>query len=163
MDEPNWASIVGLNFAYTYYPTYDEVLHALRQSTNTPVFLGEEHYEFENVGGELGTPPVLRHQEYWTLLSGGMGQLYGNSYVWQFKSGWQTHLDSIGVRQLQFGTALFASRAWYNLIPDTNHSVLVSGYGDYAAAGWRARMIMRRRPAQGTGRWFWRMCRQRGR
>ena len=83
LDDPNWVPIVGLNFAYTYYPTYAEVLHAYQQTTNTPVFMGEEHYEFESLGGggqELGTPLVLRHQEYWTLLSGAAGQLYGK---WQ--------------------------------------------------------------------------------
>ena len=34
LDDTNWAPIIGLNGAYTYSPTYDEVLHAYRQSTN---------------------------------------------------------------------------------------------------------------------------------
>jgi len=140
LDDPNWAPIVGLNLAYTYYPTYDEVLHAYQQSTNTPVFMGEEHYEFETVGDpssgqELGTPLVLRHQEYWTLLSGAAGQGYGNGFTVRFLSGWQTNLDTTGAKQLQYVTALFASRAWYNLVPDTNHTILTSGYGTYATSG----------------------------
>jgi hypothetical protein len=140
LDDPNWKPIVHLNLAYTYYPTYDEVLHAYQQSTNTPVFMGEEHYEFETIGDpnngqELGTPLVLRRQEYWTLLSGGAGQGYGNGYTVRFLSGWKTNLDTTGVRQLQYVTALFGSRAWYNLIPDINHTVLTSGYGTYATSG----------------------------
>jgi len=140
LDDPNWAPIVGLNFAYTYYPTYDEVLHAYQQSANMPMFMGEEHYEFETVGDpssgqELGTPLVLRRQEYWTLLSGASGQLYGNGYTVRFLSGWKNNLDTTGVSQLQYVTALFASRAWYNLIPDSNHTVLTSGYGTYASSG----------------------------
>jgi hypothetical protein len=140
LDDPNWKPIVGLNFAYTYYPTYVEVLHAYQQSTNMPVFMGEEHYEFETVGDpnsgqELGTPLVLRRQEYWTLLSGGAGQMYGNGNTWPFKSGWKNYLETTGARQLQYVTALFASRAWYNLIPDINHTVLTSGYGTYATSG----------------------------
>ena len=91
LDDTNWAPIIGLNAAYTYYPTYDEVLHAYRQSTNRPVFMAEANYEFEALisGEPVTTAPILRKQEYWTLLSGGAGQLYGNHYTWQFSSGWQ--------------------------------------------------------------------------
>ncbi len=138
LDDPAWKPIVGLNLAYTYYPTYAEVLHAYQQSANTPVFMGEAHYESESVGysvAETGTPLVLRHQEYWTLLSGGAGQVYGNHYIWTFTNGWPTNLNTTGVAQLQYVTALFASLAWYNLIPDTNHAVLTSGYGTFATNG----------------------------
>jgi hypothetical protein len=140
LDDANWKSIVGMNLAYTYYPTYVEVLHAYQQSATTPVFMGEEHYEFETVGDpnsgqELGTPLVLRRQEYWTMLSGAVGQIYGNGYTWPFKSGWKNNLDSPGVTQLKYGTALFAGRAWYNLIPDVNHTFVTAGYGTYATSG----------------------------
>ena len=37
---------------------------------------------------------TLRRQEYWTMLSGASGQLYGNKYTWQFLDGWQDHLDT---------------------------------------------------------------------
>jgi hypothetical protein len=140
LDDPNWKPIVGLNLAYTYYPTYAEVMHAYQQSTNMPIFMGEAHYEFEklgdpNSGQELGTPLVLRRQEYWTMLSGATGHLYGNGYTWPFKSGWKQHLDYIGVAQLKYVTALFASHAWYNLIPDMNHAFLTSGYGTFSSSG----------------------------
>jgi hypothetical protein len=135
LDDPNWAPIVGLNGAYTYYPTYDEVLHAYRQSTNRPVFMEEANYEFESLQGPVTTAPILRKQEYWTLLSGGAGQLYGNLYIWQFLSGWQTHLDTPGAIQMRYVTALFVPRAWYNLVPDTNHLVVTAGYGTYSSSG----------------------------
>ena len=48
LDDPNWAAIVGLNAAYTYYPTYAEVLHAYGQSSSTPVSMIEANYEFED-------------------------------------------------------------------------------------------------------------------
>jgi hypothetical protein len=138
LDDTNWRPIVNLNLAYTYYPTYAEVLYAYQQSTNMPVFMGEAHYESESVGGsvsETGTPIVLRHQEYWTLLSGGAGQVYGNHFIWTFTNGWLTNLNTTGVTQLQYATALFAPRAWYNLVPDTNHILLTSGYGTYSTGG----------------------------
>jgi hypothetical protein len=140
LDDTNWASIVGLNGAYTYYPTYDEVLHAYRQSTNIPVFMEEANYEFEAlVAGEpVTTTPVLRKQEYWTLLSGGAGQMYGNHYIWPFLSGWQANLDTPGAVEMRYVRALFAPRTWYNLVPDTNHTVVTAGYGTYSSSGYVA-------------------------
>jgi hypothetical protein len=135
LDDTNWAPIIGLNGAYTYSPTYDEVLHAYRQSTNVPVFMEEANYEFEALQGPVTTAPILRQQEYWTLLSGGAGQLYGNHYIWPFSSGWQTNLDTPGAIEMRYVTALFVPRAWYNLVADTNHLVVTAGYGTYSSSG----------------------------
>jgi hypothetical protein len=135
LDDTNWAPIIGLNGAYTYSPTYDEVLHAYRQSTNVPVFMEEANYEFESLQEPVTTALNLRQQEYWTLLSGGAGQLYGNHYIWPFSSGWQTNLDTPGAIEMRYVTALFVPRAWYNLLPDTNHVVVTAGYGTYSSSG----------------------------
>src|SRR5262249_14605869 len=51
LDDPNWRAIVGLNFAYTYYPTYDEVLRAYNHTPAVPAFMGEANYESENNAG----------------------------------------------------------------------------------------------------------------
>jgi Protein of unknown function (DUF4038)/Putative collagen-binding domain of a collagenase len=136
-------SLVTLNAAYTYYPTYDEVLHGYNQST-LPIFMEESNYEFENNCCEpgKGIPPtmpvsqeVLRKQEYWTMLSGAAGQLYGNHYTWTFTSGWDIHLDTLGVAYLGYMRRLFLSVPWYNLVPDQNHHVMTSGYGSYTRNG----------------------------
>ena len=92
LDDPNWAPIVGLNLAYTYYATYAEVLHGYNQSPNIPVFMGEANFEYETNGvadgaEDGGSPHILRMQEYWTMLSGATGQLYGNHYIWRFLPG----------------------------------------------------------------------------
>jgi chitodextrinase len=135
LDDPNWASLAGLNAAYTYYPTYAEVLHGYNQSPTLPTFLVEAHYEGENVGGEMGTPLVLRLQAYWTMLVGGAGQLYGNTYTWQFLSNWQSNLDTPGVTQLGYWNNLFSAYPWYNLLPDQNHTVVTAGYGTFSTVG----------------------------
>jgi hypothetical protein len=136
LDDPNWASVVGLNLAYTYYPTYAEVLHGYNQSASVPVFMGEAYYEFVVPGqaglGETGTPGVLRRQEYWTMTSGATGQFYGNNFIWQFSSGWQQNLDTTGVAQLGYATGLFRSLAWYNLVPDAGHAVVTAGFGTFS-------------------------------
>ena len=136
LDDPNWAPIVGLNLAYTYYATYAEVLRGYNQSAKIPVFMGEANYEYETNGDEDGGPPhVLRMQEYWTMLCGAAGQLYGNHYTWTFVPGWKTHLDSPGVTQLDYMENLFNSVKWYDLAPDQKHTFVTAGYGHFISTG----------------------------
>jgi chitodextrinase len=133
LDDSNWVPIVGLNSAYTYAPTYAEVLHAYNQSSAIPTFMIEANYEYEaNSGTDGGSTRNLRMQEYWTMLSGASGQLYGSLYTVRFTSGWQSHLDSPGVVQLDYMANLFGSRAWYNLVPDQTHAFVTGGYGSFA-------------------------------
>ena len=77
-------------------------------------------------------PATLRRQEYWTMLSGAAGQFYGNKYTWQFLPAGRSHLDTIGSRQMTFVTNLFSHRRWFDLVPDTRHRLVVSGYGSYS-------------------------------
>jgi hypothetical protein len=136
LDDPNWAPIVGLNWAYTYYATYAEVLRGYNQSSKIPVIMGEANYEYDQQGDEDGgTPFVLRLQEYWTMLSGASGQVYGNKYTWRFLPGWQDRLDSPGVVQFSYMKNLFAARKWYDLVPDQKHTFVTAGYGRFITNG----------------------------
>jgi hypothetical protein len=80
-------------------------------------------------------PSTLRRQEYWTMLSGATGQFYGNKYTWPFRKRWPRYLNTIGSRQMTFVTNLFSRRRWYDLVPDTEHRLVVAGYGTYSNAG----------------------------
>ena len=135
LDDDNWAPIIQLNASYTYYPTYAEVLKDYNRPNALPTFLVEANYEFEHNAADEGTPQILRRQEYWTMLSGATGQLYGNHYTWPFVDGWQSHLDTPGSVQMGYVTFLFASRPWYNLIPDQLHTVVTAGYGTFTDSG----------------------------
>jgi hypothetical protein len=131
-DDARWRGILGLNGAYTWGPTYAEVANAYRAPGHLPVFTVEANYEGEH---SYTGPQTLRRQEYWTLLSGATGQLYGNKYTWPFLSGWSSYLDTVGSRQMTFVTNLFSHRPWFDLVPDTGHRLVVSGYGTYSASG----------------------------
>jgi Protein of unknown function (DUF4038)/Putative collagen-binding domain of a collagenase len=131
-DDPRWKRIIGLDAAYTYAPTYAEVLKAYGRADHLPVFMIEASYEGEH---DYVGPSTLRRQEYWTMLSGATGQFYGNRYTWQFIDGWPQHVDTIGSRQLTFVTSLFARRRWFALVPDSRHRLVVAGYGSYSADG----------------------------
>ena len=131
LDDPSWASIIALNGAYIYGPTYLQMLRNYHHKPVMPAFLMEAHYDWEDVGTppDFGTPSVLRREEYWTMLSGGKGQFYGNLYTWSFKDGWQTHIDTPGVAQLTIWKNFFAALPWHVLEPDETHAVLTAGFG----------------------------------
>ncbi|HWW00429.1 MAG TPA: DUF4038 domain-containing protein [Candidatus Acidoferrum sp.] len=136
LDDPNWWPIISLNAIYSYYPSYSETLNGYNQANFVPVYFLEGHYEYENVAGEMGTPNVLRRQEYWSLLSGANGgYMSGNYWTWTFNSGWQSYLNSPGVAQLRHAKYLIQLRRWFDLIPDQDHKLLTTGYGTFSDSG----------------------------
>jgi Putative collagen-binding domain of a collagenase/Protein of unknown function (DUF4038) len=129
LDDPSWAPLIELNAAYTYFPTYAQVLTEYNRLDFKPVFMVEANYEFEhNFNTDGGSTKNLRHQEYWTMLSGAAGQIHGSAYTWRLEKGWETNLDTPGVIQLSYMRNLFASRKWFDLIPDQSHTFVTSGY-----------------------------------
>ncbi len=132
LDDSRWSGILGLDAAYTYSPTYAEVLNAYRNRDRIQAFLIEANYE-----GELAYtgPETLRRQEYWSMLSGVTGQFYGDKYTWQFLPGWPSYVSTIGSRQITFLVNLFSHRPWFDLVPDTQHRLVVSGFGTYSDSG----------------------------
>jgi hypothetical protein len=132
LEDQRWKGIVGLNAAYTYAPTYAEVMKAYGRRPDVPVFMVEANYEGEHW---YTGPETLRRQEYWTMLSGATGQFYGNKYTWQFLPGWPLYVTTIGSRQMTFVSNLFAHRRWFDLVPDSEHRLVVSGYGTYSDSG----------------------------
>jgi hypothetical protein len=135
LDNSNWDPILGLNGTYTYCPTYARLRQDYNRANFLPNFLVEANYEFESLQGPITTAPILRKQEYWAMTSGACGQMYGNRYTWPFPTGWQSELDTPGAVEMAWFKAFFETRAWFNLVPDTNHVVVTTGYGAYSDAG----------------------------
>lgn len=133
LDDPSWAPLIELDAAYTYFPTYAQVLTEYNRPDFKPVFMVEANYEFEHLGNtDGGSTQNLRRQEYWTMLSGATGQLYGSFYTWRFAKGWETNLDTPGAIQLGYMKDFFAPRKWYDLVPDQSHSVVIAGYDGFS-------------------------------
>ena len=128
------SDVLTQDACYSYYETYDCFVQAYPSAPTLPLFLTEANYEFENNTGALPGPAgtyVLREEAYWTLTSGGAGQLYGSHYTWLFPPGWQSNLDSPGALEIQYIHHLFATLPWWNLVPDTSHEIVIGGYGVY--------------------------------
>jgi hypothetical protein len=127
LDDDRWAPLVDLNASYTYHPTYAQVLKDYNRSKAKPVVMIESNYEFEQDAGGA----ILRRQEYWSILGGAAGQLYGNAYTWPFKPGWKDKLDTPGAIQMAYLQGLFLPRAWHQLVPDQEHKTVTAGYGTF--------------------------------
>lgn len=135
--DPTLSTLLTLDSAYTYYETYDIVLQSYASLPTIPAYLVESNYEYENNTGALLTaagPYVLREQAYWTLLSGGTGQIYGNHYIWSFCPGWQSYMNSPGALEIQYINQLFGRFSWWSLVPDAAHTIVTGGYGTYNGA-----------------------------
>ncbi len=135
-DDTNWIPRINTNGVYTYYPTYAETLVAYNKPTIMPVLFLEENYEDENNVGELGTPKVLRRQEYWSMGGGALaGHMYGSYWTDRFANGWQSHLNTQAVTELGYFKNFFQSIHWYDLVPDQSHTFLTAGYGTFNDRG----------------------------
>lgn len=100
-----------------------------------PFFYVEGTYENEGASERC-----LRSQAYSSILGGSTGHFFGNNPIWFLGSGWQQAMESVGSKSMSYVGVLFNSRAWFELVPDYNHTVVTSGYGDinntdYLAAG----------------------------
>ena len=68
------------------------------------------------------------------MTTGATGQIYGNNYTYAHGTTWadeSAHLNTVGVRQLRFVTALFLSLPWQTLVPDWRHHFVTAGYGTF--------------------------------
>jgi hypothetical protein len=97
----------------------------------------EANYEGENLesGPHVTNAHDIRTQYYWSNLSGATGSFYGNHWEVYALSGWQSHSPDPGAVQIAYVQALFKPRAWYQLVPDQNNTVVVSGFGTFASTG----------------------------
>ncbi len=136
LDDARWRSVIGLDGAVTYYPTYAKVLSEYRRNRFMPVYM-QQRYESDPKAARFppGTPLVLRHQEYWSALSGAAGQFYGNHYTSRFAAGWRQHLDTSGSAQFGYLAHLLDGLPWFRLVPDVRHRLVTAGYGRYDATG----------------------------
>jgi uncharacterized protein DUF4038/malectin (di-glucose binding ER protein)/collagenase-like protein with putative collagen-binding domain len=139
---PNESWLTVNNF-YTYSSTlYTQALQAYQRTPVMPFFLIESTYENEHGA----TTQSLRNQAYWTMLSGAMGQVFGNCPIWNFNSpnwtgfcsagSWTSQLNSAGATSMSYLRKVLIARPWQTLIPDTTHTSVTAGYGELGATNY---------------------------
>jgi len=129
------ASNLTLDAVYTYYEVYDYVGQAYASSPTLPVFLLESNYEGGNNTGQLSSPAnafILRQEAYYAVTSGAAGTIWGNESVNHFDTNYPGSLTTTATLEAKYLPQLLAPYAWWNLVPDTGHVVVTSGYGTAA-------------------------------
>jgi len=136
-DDPLLVPFTTLAAVYSYEPLYAKIYEEYNATPPLPVFLEEANYEGENnTGNAPSTSLLLRKQAYWTMLAGAVaGYMYGSAVTAYFLPGWQTGLDTPGVRQLHIMHNFFRLRPWYTLVPDQTHTLVTAGFGTFSTSG----------------------------
>jgi Protein of unknown function (DUF4038)/Putative collagen-binding domain of a collagenase len=117
---------------YTYKPVYLAALDHFDRHKTTPFFLIESSYENEHGS----TEQLLRTQAYQSMLSGAMGQVFGNNPIWHFDGpglfrapgSWREQLGSRGAISMTHLRVLFETIPWWTLEPDTDNRLLKAGH-----------------------------------
>jgi Protein of unknown function (DUF4038)/Putative collagen-binding domain of a collagenase len=128
---------------WLHVPVYEVALTQYARPEHMPFFFIEGVYENEHGATERD----LRMQAYQAVLSGAVGQIFGNNPVWHFdgwvgpypyamddwfaapQMGWQRALGSRGAQSMTHLHSLLMSIPWWLLEPDADHSLLTGGLG----------------------------------
>jgi hypothetical protein len=130
-DEPRFREAMALNGVYQYSKTYRYTGRAYQTWPRRPVFLLESTYEHEH---SVGEDQPFRKAWWWTMLSGGTGVLWSNTFLWmseaargQYRlsygdvdgavSSWTAELDSAGTFEALHLHAFFEGLPWHRLLP----------------------------------------------
>jgi hypothetical protein len=133
LDDPRWLPLLGINNTYTYAPTYAQLYNDWQRSPFLPNVFIEGNYEGEQLASapHVTTAEDTRNEFWWAMTSGAAGAFYGNRWVHDFLSSWQSHLHDAGGEQAKYVRKLLGSKRWYDLVPDIDHDVATAGYGTF--------------------------------
>jgi hypothetical protein len=133
---------LGINGIYTWAVVYGECMVGYNGSrtsfagvagtNNTspaPTILLEASYEGENNNGNGSSTITYRKQIWWVALSGCFRYIFGNHFVRDFGSGWQSNLATPGASDVITWATFFAGISWQTPIPDQIHVIGTSGFG----------------------------------
>jgi len=133
-DGSPWVGLNGNYAPYAYAQTQCAAQYSkLSTYPTVPPFHMEDWYEAEHAMTEL----QLRQEAYWEILSGCyLGRFFGNNAIWTMGGPkdvmgqtWQSQLGSPGSLGQQYLGKLMRSREHWLMVPDVNHTALISGYG----------------------------------
>lgn len=155
----NYASWLSLNATYTYSAVIDKLQQDYRRSPFLPFLMFETQYEVQGAGldGDTNLSLRVRKEAYVAILAGAAGNAYGNEPIWEMNGRehrnpiqpgqcpvlsayntnpyWKCHLNDPGRRSMQQFRALFESRDWTKLVPDSTNIVSPHSSGqDYVGA-----------------------------
>jgi hypothetical protein len=124
-----YSAFVTYNCSYGSLYPYIQSLANYQQTPVLASFAREPYYEYALEFGSTITSLNSRQYAWWAVLSGDMGQFFGNAYQWYFTNGWQSEMFSPASTTIPYLGKMMSTRLWYNFVPDASHTVVVAGYG----------------------------------
>ena len=126
--------------------TYQRVKPYYECSPTKPAIDLEPGYETGDAMTGVATAPyMVRRNAWWAFLQGALGVTYGGNRATWFigehdPNQWRKHVNLAGARQTGLMSSILAGYGWENLVPDSAHALVTSGYDayggkDYATAG----------------------------
>lgn len=125
----SYYSWITVNCSYGSLYSYVESLANYNESPTLASFAREPYYENRNVSGHVMDALNCRQFSWWSLLYGDAGWFYGDENQWPFTTGWQTEMQDAGATTQTNIWKLALTRPWWNLVPDSGHTTVTSGYG----------------------------------
>ena len=116
-----------VNQTYSYSIVHRALLEDYDRRPTLPNILFESTYEGEHNASEL----QIRRQAYWSVTRGACGNVFGSYPLWMLGDGWQGTLGSAGAQSMQCFRALVDDLAWWELVPDRDHDLIVDGRGEH--------------------------------
>src|SRR5438105_1950393 len=130
-DQAAFRDAMDLNGVYQYASPYRYVGRAYDLQPVHPVYLLESTYEHEHPGTDS---QPFRKAWWWTMLSGGTGVLWSNTFLWMCEtarstyrvdygdvdhavSSWSAELESQGTLESLHLHAFFEGLPWHRLVP----------------------------------------------
>ncbi|MET0384934.1 MAG: DUF4038 domain-containing protein [Polyangiales bacterium] len=132
-ENPSFADVIDLDgyYAFNHDLTYRKDLAAYARTPTRPLFHLDMSYETE----EGGSPSNIRRKAYSGVLSGAFGSSFNAGPSWYLFENWR-RVDSQGSIETTHWYRLFASRPWYELVPDTDHAAVSDDYGSFGSTGY---------------------------
>jgi hypothetical protein len=123
-----YSNLVTVEATYWAFETYDGALKDYQLNPVVASFDREPYYEYNATYNCSALN--CRQFAYWAVFYGDTsGQFYGNEREWPFTTGWQTQIVDTAATTIPNLGKLMNTRLWYNLVPDSSHTVVISGYG----------------------------------
>lgn len=133
----SWLTLNTVYAGHTDYLTELAAGYTEYGSSALPFVYIEGRYE--NMSGAIAAN--VRGQAWASFLAGGAGHAFGTAPVWHNGSesanngtDWVTGMASQGSQDMARLASFLSTRPWYNLTPDTGHTVVTSGYTNGLAA-----------------------------
>jgi hypothetical protein len=134
---------LDVDLGYTYGASYLHILPEYQRTNPVrPVILGETGYEDEPNDiqrlpdakkGDLWNPYRIRRNAWWAVLSGARGYCAGTR-LWRWEANWREVMQVRSTAQAPNLLKLLQTLPWWELVPDTKHEFVTSGFGEWTRA-----------------------------